>query len=361
MKRRLFVIHDVVYPDTDGGKKIVLGRILYESRFFDVDVLLYNYNGSSIEALKLFLAERNINLIVIERRYNNLNKFFSIFSSRPYYETLISSDIHFTASLKAVISKVSYDYISFETIFFYETYLTIEQDLYCSIDFLLHNVESSFFFDLSRTTKSLVYKCFYFLESLKVKNLEYLISKNKQINLIFLSKPDLERYKSIGLFTSSKNSLNHNEIFVRVMKPRSVNSTEPFFLFPGSVSFPPNFHGLFEILSIYESSSLNIPIYVTGPTRLKLFFENKFKKVKFTGFVNEEELYRLYSECTAVISPLFKGSGVKVKNLEVIQLGVPLVATRFSMLGVPVNLGDKVSVTDDSASDFVKCLVELYS
>lgn len=45
MHKKLFIIPDVVYLVTDGGKKIVLGRIVHDAGFFQVDVLLFNYNN----------------------------------------------------------------------------------------------------------------------------------------------------------------------------------------------------------------------------------------------------------------------------------------------------------------------------
>lgn len=85
---------------------------------------------------------------------------------------------------------------------------------------------------------------------------------------------------------------------------------------------------------------------------------SRFPSFVFVGLVPHEKLIELYSECLCVISPLISGSGVKVKNLEAIQLGVELILTEFSNIGVPVS--DNKYVTPNKPVEFVDAMVNFY-
>lgn len=361
MQKKLFVIHDVIYPDIDGGKKIVLGRILHDVNFFQVDVLLFNYNNVSCDELKVFFEKKGVNLIVCQPSLRKIEKIRSLISFRPYYENMFSLDKGFKAQYENIVALNEYDRVSFESIFFYNFfYSTNKSSCNRIVNFLLHNVESNFFLELSKSTKNFFYKLFFFLESLKIKNLEKKASNSKELIFTFLTESDLQEYKNLRFFVNSKNYINHNEIYTSKYVVRNEEPEVKFFLFPGSVSFPPNYYALDKFLEFYEDSALQIPVYVTGSNKFECDFTSRYKKVKFTGYISEEELCYLYSNCIAAISPILTGSGVKVKNLEVLKLGVPLVATKFSMIGIKINSSDTVCVTENRPSDFVKCLLSRY-
>ncbi len=54
--------------------------------------------------------------------------------------------------------------------------------------------------------------------------------------------------------------------------------------------------------------------------------------------------------CDAVVSAIFKGSGIKMKNLIAFALGLPVIATRKSLEGIPATHGTEVWVADEPAA-----------
>ena len=71
--------------------------------------------------------------------------------------------------------------------------------------------------------------------------------------------------------------------------------------------------------------------------------------VSVTGHVDEAELAAHYAAARLAIVPLRFGAGVKLKVVEALRHGLPLITTSVGAQGLP-GLGDVASVTDDPAA-----------
>ena len=67
--------------------------------------------------------------------------------------------------------------------------------------------------------------------------------------------------------------------------------------------------------------------------------------VHFLGFV--EDLHVPLSQCTAMLIPLLFGSGVKIKTLEAMRFGVPMISTGFGVEGIMHAEQSGVIIEDD--------------
>lgn len=70
--------------------------------------------------------------------------------------------------------------------------------------------------------------------------------------------------------------------------------------------------------------------------------------VEYLGFV--ESLDQLLSETTALIVPLQFGTGVKIKTLEALARGIPIVSTGYGVEGIPG--ADAACIVDDDIAAF---------
>jgi len=48
-----------------------------------------------------------------------------------------------------------------------------------------------------------------------------------------------------------------------------------------------------------------------------------------------------------LIVPLFSGSGIRVRIIEAMMMGKPVIATSFAVSGIPVNNGEHLIIADD--------------
>lgn len=110
---------------------------------------------------------------------------------------------------------------------------------------------------------------------------------------------------------------------------------ENYIVFFGKWKRSDNFDGLkwfFE--NVYDKLNKSIRIYIIGKW-LPEDFEKKIKKlpnVEYLGFVDNP--YKMIANSIATISPLFSGAGVKVKVIESLACGTPVVGNDIAFEGI---------------------------
>ena len=135
----------------------------------------------------------------------------------------------------------------------------------------------------------------------------------------------------------------------------------PTFVFLGGLDFPPNRDGLTWFLRACRDQVLDaIPDF-----RLLLVGRGTDKPppeaatwadhVRPLGWV--DDLDEILLSAAGLISPLRIGSGIKIKVLEALARGLPVVATRYGVLGLDVGAEDGCLIAD-SPADLARCLAE---
>lgn len=130
---------------------------------------------------------------------------------------------------------------------------------------------------------------------------------------------------------------------------------ERVFVFLGSLNIPHNEVALIEFL---EKSLVGIRTHVPGarlliigskPTERILFAVQKWAgDVTLTGYVHD--LSEVLASCCAMIVPLTFGSGIKLKVLDGLARGVPLIITDVGKEGIPLVHGRECYIENDLAN-----------
>ena len=76
--------------------------------------------------------------------------------------------------------------------------------------------------------------------------------------------------------------------------------------------------------------------------------------MEYLGFV--EDPYDIIANARALIAPLFKGAGVKVKAIEALASGTPVIGTEVAQEGVPL-VADNSLVTCNTAAEFIHAIL----
>ena len=112
-----------------------------------------------------------------------------------------------------------------------------------------------------------------------------------------------------------------------------------YILFTGGLSFPPNYEGIVwfleEVFSRYRERFPKMELWITGKRsdaaeRLARTYDH----VHLTGFLTDPELRKVECGCRFIIVPILKGSGVKVKLLDAMAIGAPVVTTLHGRQGI---------------------------
>lgn len=97
-------------------------------------------------------------------------------------------------------------------------------------------------------------------------------------------------------------------------------------------------------------------IVVTGANPPAEALRHASPHVRLVGFV--EDLTALYASSRVAVAPIRFGAGVKIKTIEAVQHGVPVVATSLGSEGIELDFAEAVRTVDDAAA-FAGALIEL--
>ena len=110
-------------------------------------------------------------------------------------------------------------------------------------------------------------------------------------------------------------------------------------IFNGSLNSYVNYYSMKEfcktIFPKYAKRYPEMKLLITGGVKDSVRKEFSHANIEFTGFVSEERLYELLCSCRFMVSPIIVGSGTKLKLIEGLSIGIPIVASEHCFEGVP--------------------------
>ena len=173
----------------------------------------------------------------------------------------------------------------------------------------------------------------------KMKSLEFeILQKAKAIWTI--SNEDRDKYIEDLSDENQSSDISSKVKFIPMgldFKQRDLNSSKRdndrlHFLFLGKLDWHPNQEGLLWFLrSVAPYLNENIEISIVGKGYFPIDDFSELSHVHFLGFV--ESLDALYEQCDACLIPIFSGSGTRIKVIESLAAGVPLISTSFGIQG----------------------------
>ena len=339
-KKILFLTTQVVVPPTDGGKQGIYYRVRAIAEKQTTLLVMFNHGGIK-DALKkskpYFPDAMNISLIEPFQRdvkgaswYDQIRWGISwLLGGRCRWEKLLSSQ-QITDALMLEIMENDIGTVVLEGPFA-ATLLDVPQLKRKHIRIVLveHNVEYKYFSDslkLPPWIAGLEARRIYSMEKRTIECADHTICISPQDAL------DLQKE-----FDAANISYLPSVLPTKEKCWKENNSTK--IIFTGGLSFYPNLHGVIWLLEHVWSSFLeNYPDYklvITGKVndtiKKKLAL---YPSVECTGFLSEEELERCMIGARFAVVPIIKGSGVKVKLLEALAYGMPIVTTEECHRGV---------------------------
>lgn len=205
------------------------------------------------------------------------------------------------------------------------------------------------------------------LNLMKIKAVEKFLLRIEK-NLVFKSEvKTAEKFQTL--------LINENEVNVlsdRSMKVVGINEIRPFlnleptvlsrrnkhvvnekrFIFLGSMNIA---HNRVSIIHFLETQMQNIitkipdvKIVLIGkhaPTEVRKIAEKHPRNIEIKGFV--ECLEDEFSKATAMIAPLIFGTGVKLKVIDALSQGLPVISTDYGVEGIKLTHGENCIVENN--------------
>ncbi|WP_428768135.1 glycosyltransferase family 4 protein [Treponema sp. HNW] len=220
------------------------------------------------------------------------------------------------------IKSTNYDFVFFNGSLYGPLVESTKKNGLKSIVFY-HNIEANYYKSRYLIKKNLVSILFYYY----VKKNEILSTDFCDFRIV-LNKRDGEELKKIY-------RKDFNFVLPISMPVKDVDKTtfvkNRYALFVGS-----NFFANQEGLSWFIEKvvpHISIPLYVAGS--ICDFLKSKYpanKKIVYLGFV--DNLDDVYTKAAFIVSPIFKGSGMKTKTVEALSYGKYILGTSEAFIGI---------------------------
>ncbi|WP_374166388.1 glycosyltransferase [Arcticibacter sp. MXS-1] len=152
-----------------------------------------------------------------------------------------------------------------------------------------------------------------------------------------------------------------NKVFGRARSPR-ISAPTSNLVFTGSLGYYPNEEAVVwfirHVLPKLRSSSKEICLHIAGfsaPARLEALFASTPGLVFYRDL---DDIEKLYARGAVAISPLHAGGGTKLKVIEAMWFGLPVVASSESARGLGLRHGEHYLLAD-SPEDFIAACTAL--
>lgn len=271
-----------------------------------------------------------------------------LFSRLPYNaERFISED--YSQFLIKLLKKKTYDVIQLEGLYLCPYIALIRQYSQAKIVYRAHNIEHEIW---NRTAQMTSYpKKLYF---------KHLASRIKRFETSYLNDYDLlvpitERDAVIlnGMGNTKPYFTSQTGIDLSFLVPTAKNLEYPSLFHIGSLDWSPNQEGLIWFINncwpIIIKRYPNLKFYIAG-RNAPTWLEKKFslKNIVYLGEV--DDAYEFINSKAIMIVPLFSGSGMRIKIVEGMALGKPIVTTSIGTEGIETTSGENILIADDAES-----------
>lgn len=347
-KSILVVIPDFVYPPNHGGRVDVWNKLLcLKSLGFDIDLVATVKERPTKDDIKK--VNMVVNRLILSDRENKLKDIFSI----------MPLQIKSRNKLKDINFEHQYDYVSLETTYVISV-LKNKTLKYNKLILRMQNDEFVYFKQLSNSEKTWWKKIYYLMEAYKFRFIDKKII-NKISNIMFISHEELKTYKSkypkikayflpSAISLNFKKVVNENKNVVFIGSLFMVNNKEAIKFYIEKI------HPLLDDIKGYTFT-------IAGNSKCEGidWIKNLTSSYSNINIIDSpENLDDIYANASVFVNPMLHGAGVKLKTVNAIVNGLPVVSTTIGNQGTGLENGKHIYVTDEPEkfADYIRILLD---
>jgi glycosyltransferase involved in cell wall biosynthesis len=298
-----------------------------------------------------------IHWTTLDNTINPMDAFMNLFSGTSYHvERFVSKT--FKQKLIEVLESEEFDIIQLETLYLAPYVETIKNHSDAQVVMRAHNVEHEIWDRISQNTLFLPKKWYLTHLTRKLRNYE-VNHLNDYDFLVALTDRDLTQFKRLGY----KNGAMAAPIGIDTSQygritPTKSDAKKDFTLcFIGSLDWMPNIEGLnWFLLKVWPLIRVRFPdvtLHVAGRNTPSSLLNLDMENVIVHGEVADAADF--IGRHTAMVVPLFSGSGMRVKILEGMALGKVIITTSMGMEGIDA-IDKQHLLVADSPEEFVRAV-----
>lgn len=270
-----------------------------------------------------------------------------LFSKLPYNATRFIS-IHFKDDLIKQLNKKHYDIIQLEGLYLFPYLKDIRCNSSAIIAYRAHNIEHEIWAKNASLEKNMLKRFILKKLSQRIKKME-LDLINKYDLFIPISETDKEKFNKMGNVKPTLTipcGYNLNQSPEKIMPTKN---NPPTFFYIGALDWQPNTDGLIWFIeNVWKQFTQNnkAVFYIAGRNASKKLthYLNQQPSVVFLGEINNAQEFILSNDILVI--PLFSGSGMRVKIIEAMASGKPIISTSTGISGIQATEGDNILIAD---------------
>lgn len=331
---------------------------------FNQKELLRIYNPDLEISFSAALAEmgkicRRVKVVDIEcdtKSYGKLRLAYrSLFSSWPYTVRWLTSASYKRALLQE-LDTTEYDVIWFDTISLAQYRNTL---IGATAKIILnhHNIESDMMYRRSDKENNYLKKLYFYLEAYKLKKYEKSEVNKFDVN-VTCSELDSRRLEVIspGVHTHVIPNGVNTEFF----SPEDIITSDPYSLvFIGGMSWYPNREAmLFFANKVWPDLKRQMPeikMHIVGESPPQELVELSKTDSDFHVYGFVDDIRSIFYKAGIYVCPITDGGGTKLKILDALAMGKPIVANRIACEGIDVTDGVNV-LFSETPEEYIKSI-----
>jgi glycosyltransferase involved in cell wall biosynthesis len=357
----LQVTNKVPYPVKDGGAiacmNLARGFSLlgHEVTILAMNTVKHHVTLTEIPESVKELAE--FKLVNVPARISPVSALLNLMFSRKPYNAVRFISKTFEDELIKVLHENDFDIIQLEGLYVCPYIPVIRENSKAKIIYRAHNIEHEIW---SRTAIMA-----HGLEKWYLKNLSKRIKKfevqtlNKYDLLVPITGRDGAILDKLG--NKKPRHVSQTGIDSSVLIPNSKNLKHPTLFHIGSLEWSPNQEGLIWFFdNCWDSIREKYPdlrFYIAG-RNAPVWFQRMLNLTNVVFMGEVADAYEFINSKSIMVVPLFSGSGMRIKIIEGMALGKPIVTTAIGTEGISTTSGVNIVVTEDAAG-FVQSISDL--
>lgn len=280
----------------------------------------------------------------------------SLFTLAPYTLNWLKSH-EMRNTLREQVGQTRFDVIHFDTIS-----LAVYVDDVGAMTKVLnhHNIESDMMYRRSMRDKNFLRKGYIFMEAIKLRYCEKRLAPKFNLNF---TVSELDRQRLVSIAPSIKTNVIPNGTDTRFFFPYHHFIPKPKSLvFAGGMKWYPNRDGILfffrEVWPLLKKEVPEITFTVIGrlPPPEIIHLSKADKNIKVVGFV--EDVRPLIAEAEIYVCPIRDGGGTRLKILDALAMGKPLVSTSIGYEGLEL-VPEHDLLVADTPFEFVRQIKRL--
>ncbi len=350
----------VPFPPVDGGLLGLynMAKALHHQGA-KVKMLAFNTSKHFVNIKDVpdeFVKTYQLETVYLDNNISIFSALKNLFSKQSYHiSRFISED--FAKALIAILEKENFDIIQLDYLTMAVYIDVIRKHSKAKLIYRAHNVEYRIWERLAESENNFVKRWYLKLLAKRLKNFEFDVI-NKVDAIVALTEEETKIFRDMG--SKVPICIAPTCFFIEEFKP--VEYPKEFSLFHiGSMDWMPNTTGLKwflkEVWTKVNVTHPQIKLYLAGNKMPKEFLSLNNENCHVQGRV--EDAKQFIAEHSVMIVPLLAGSGIRVKIVEGMAMGKPIISTSQGAEGLHYENRKNILIAD-TPEEFYDAIIECY-